>query len=88
VRVPFAVTAALLTAAYLAMRVTDQARYVSVLSGTLPDGAASVEAATTRATAYVALHFAFVLVVPTLLIAALLDFVVQRALDRRRALEK
>lgn len=75
--------AATLAVTYLALRLTGQVRYVSVLSGTLPEGAASVESAAVRAAVYVALHFAFVALVPALLLAAALDHHVDRRLARR-----
>lgn len=72
-----------LAVAYLALRLTGQVRYVSILSGTTPDGATSVESATVRAAVYVALHFAFVALVPALLLAAAFDHHIDRRLARR-----
>ncbi|MFO0602395.1 MAG: hypothetical protein U0324_04435 [Polyangiales bacterium] len=76
------VIAAAITAAYLALRLTGQVRYVSVLSGTSPEGV-SGPLANAWAAAYVALHLAFVAAVPALLLAAALDFAVDRWLARR-----
>jgi hypothetical protein len=76
------ITAAAITGAYLALRLTGQVRYVSVLSGTLPEGGEAGFAGM-RAAMYVALHLGFVVLVPTLLLAAALDFLVDRVLASR-----
>ncbi len=57
----FAVISAALSLLWLSLRALGWWRYAAVLSGTVPDGAASVNEASSRAIALLVVHFAFVL---------------------------
>jgi hypothetical protein len=75
--------AGIFTVAALVVHLANYAHFVSVLSGTLPQGAPSFEAAAMRAGIFVVVHFAWKLVVPSLLLASLFDWVAERALTQK-----
>ena len=79
----FLVLAALVSVAWVALRLAGFAQYVSVLSGTLPEGGVSSVDAAWRCALYVAVHFLFVLGVPTLVLGAGLVELYDRARARR-----
>ncbi|MBI2898207.1 MAG: hypothetical protein HYY06_31950 [Deltaproteobacteria bacterium] len=80
--------AAVITAATVASRLAGLARHTSVLSGTLPDGAAGLATSELLCALHLFLHFASVVVAPILVLAALLQWALVRALsgpgERRR----
>ncbi len=79
----FLVLAALVSLAWIALRLAGHAQYVSVLSGTLPEGGVSSADAAWRCALYVTVHFLFVLGVPTLMLAAGLVELYDRVRARR-----
>lgn len=82
----FAVISLAITLAWLALRALGWSRYAAVLSGSIPEGAASVSDSTGRAALLLAVHFAFVLFAAPLALSALglhAWDVVSRARSRR-----
>jgi hypothetical protein len=75
--------AGIIATAALAVHLAHYHHFVSVLSGTLPQGAPSFEAAAVRAGIFVVVHFAWKLLVPSLLLASLFDWMAERALTQK-----
>ncbi|MFO0559360.1 MAG: hypothetical protein U0269_15195 [Polyangiales bacterium] len=70
-----------LTVAWVSLRSLGWWRYAAVLSGTVPEGASSVNESVGRALAVLLVHFAFVLLAAPMALTA----AVMHGLDRRRA---
>jgi hypothetical protein len=77
--------ALVLSLVYAAVRSLGEARYVSALSGTLPEGSHDIQSALAHAGLFVLVHFAFVVLVPSLLLAAVFDAALTRWLAKRSA---
>ena len=74
----FVTLAVLLTLAYWTADTLGWRQYTGILSGTRPTPEGSYASDTFCGLVYAALHFAFVMLVPILLIAAALLFALQR----------
>ncbi len=78
----FVVTAAVVSALYAAAHLFGLREDTAILSGTAPPGGAAGMA---LGLGYIALHFAWVIGAPILLLAAGLLWAMEKALDRRAA---
>ena len=79
----FLVRAALIAAAFLALRAAGLREYTSILCGSSPTASSANMFPNIFAVAYLLFYFAFVIGVPILLIAAAIQGVLQHLIQRR-----
>lgn len=84
----FVLRAAILTVVFLTAHLAGLRDYMSLISGMLPESGVSYAGAALFCGIYMFLYFAFILVVPVLLIGSMMFFVLLKFFDTKTAGKK